>query len=222
MSPRKITGFLSHAFRSVSLPSTDSRHSLPDKGIVADTTYVLDVSFSMAEDDFKPTRLAAAQDAAMAFLRRRIETGIAGRVGLAAFAGIGFPVCPLTPLVQVRQIEDAIRSLKTHSDTNVAAGLVTAEHLFNQAQGRANRREIVLLSDGWNQIGEDPRVAADRLKKAGCEIDTVGIGVSPEMVDEELLRAIASLDANGKPRYRFIGDRDGLIRHFSEIGGLTR
>jgi len=52
------------------------------------------------------------------------------------------------------------------------------------------------------------------LKDAGVVIETVGIGGSPADVDEDLLKAMASLDPHGQPRYRFIGDRQALLQEF--------
>lgn len=222
MNPRTVAQFLRNAVRQFSLPDGESSRSSVAMGLGIDTVYLVDISDSMKATDYHPSRLGAAQSGALELLRRRIATGIEGRVGVGAYNQMGFPVCPLTALNLSSVVEAAINSLEARGGTAMATGLEVAEHLFTQAQGAAMRREIVMLSDGHNQSGADPREVADRLKASGCKIRTIGIGGNEKAVDAELLTAIASLDADGRPMYSFIANRDGLLRHLSEIGGLTR
>jgi Ca-activated chloride channel homolog len=218
--------------QSLALPSTEYSRSLPERRVVTDTALVLDISGSMGHDDYVPTRLAAARDAAVEFLKHRLGSDPEGRVGVVAFNETGRQVCELTPLAQAFRVEDAICSIYgACGGTDIGAGLLAAEQCFIQGQAILPsyphyvlvRRQVVLLSDGCNQsqVSTDPRWVADRLKAAGCEIHTVGIG-APQNVDEALLRAIASRDDDGNSLYRFIDDRGGLMRHFGDIGGLTR
>jgi Ca-activated chloride channel homolog len=222
MNFKSIPALLEKALDKLSLPSLSRNNSLPNIGERLDTVLVLDISTSMGRDDYAPCRLAAAQDAADDLLNNRIASGVESRVAIAAFNDVGLPICPLTVLTQVMKLKKAIRELTPKGDTNIGAGLAVAEHYFNMYRGPSVKREVVLLTDGRNNKGSDPEVAAARLKQMGCEIRTIGIGGSPDAVDELLLRSISTADPFGKPHYRFITNRDGLLRHFAQIGGLTR
>ena len=82
---------------------------------------------------------------------------------------------------------------------------------------------IVLLTDGaHNNAGRSPVSVARQLKNAGVIIDCVGIGGGPEDVDEKMLKKIASVGADGRPRYAFIGDNKRLIRKFEELANYIR
>jgi hypothetical protein len=76
---------------------------------------------------------------------------------------------------------------------------------------------VVLLSDGDHNCTGRPRDWAHHLKDSGVVVDCIGIGGRPSDVNEGLMRDIASVDENGRPRYRFIADRDALILEFREM-----
>ena len=81
---------------------------------------------------------------------------------------------------------------------------------------------MVLLSDGHNNTGPDPRPIAHRLKRSAV-IECIGIGGSPSDVDEELMKDIASAYPDGTKRYRWIGDPERLEEAFIELAvGITR
>jgi len=46
------------------------------------------------------------------------------------------------------------------------------------------------------------------------------VGSDHLSVDELLLRKIASLDENGRPRYHFIKDGVQLVEHFRRLAGF--
>jgi Mg-chelatase subunit ChlD len=106
--------------------------------------------------------------------------------------------------------------------TNIAAGLKLAKKAFANQAFLESKCEILLLSDGYNNVGGDPTIVANQLKGDDVLIRCVGIGGSPCQVDEATLKSIASKDGFGQPLYRFIEDRDGLVQHFRDVGGLTR
>ena len=84
----------------------------------------------------------------------------------------------------------------------------------------ASPAQVVLLTDGQN-TGKDPIALAERLKKRAV-IECVGIGGSPEDVDECLLKQIASAYPDGTRRYRWIGQKEQLIKHFHKLAGGIR
>ncbi|MFN2644818.1 MAG: VWA domain-containing protein, partial [Burkholderiales bacterium] len=81
----------------------------------------MDVSGSMRADDVKPTRLAAAQSAARAFLK---ETPKSTRVGLVAFAGSAALVQP--PTQNREDLLAAIDALQLQNATAVGSGILVA------------------------------------------------------------------------------------------------
>jgi Ca-activated chloride channel homolog len=86
----------------------------------------IDVSGSMRADDVKPTRLAAAQAAARAFLK---ETPSSTRIGIVAFAGSAALVQP--PTRNRDDVLQAIEQLQLQNATAVGSGiLVSLKALF--------------------------------------------------------------------------------------------
>src|SRR5205809_3027992 len=81
----------------------------------------LDVSGSMRADDVKPTRLAAAQAAARAFLK---DTPKTTRVGLVAFAGSAALV--QAPTHSRDDIHAAIEALQLQNATAVGSGILVS------------------------------------------------------------------------------------------------
>ena len=83
-------------------------------------------------------------------------------------------------------------------------------------------RRIIMLTDGEHNQGGSPVEIASRLKNAGVVIDCIGIGGSPEDVDEELLKQIASRNPDGSVRYCFIGDQSQLLRKYQTLAHHIR
>ncbi|HEY3075791.1 MAG TPA: VWA domain-containing protein [Burkholderiales bacterium] len=86
----------------------------------------IDVSGSMRADDVKPTRLAAAQTAARAFIK---DTPGSTRIGVVAFAGSAALVQP--PTRNRDEVLNAIEQLQLQHATAVGSGiLVSLKALF--------------------------------------------------------------------------------------------
>ena len=83
-------------------------------------------------------------------------------------------------------------------------------------------KRIILLSDGKHNTGASPLAVASRLKKAGVVIDCIGIAGSPESVDEDLLKEIASRNPDGSIRYCFIGHSDALLKKYQDLARHIR
>ena len=88
------------------------------------------------------------------------------------------------------------------------------------SQDRSVRR-IILLSDGERTRGPSPVPTAERLKQMGVIIDCIGIADRAN-VDEAMLKAIASRNPDGSPRYCFVRDRQSLIREYKALAGHIR
>jgi Mg-chelatase subunit ChlD len=216
--PEESTPIESAAGVSVRLPE------LPVTGIC--TALLVDISDSMSTTDmstmeYTSSRLDAAKEAAVELVKERSQIAVESRLAIVGFSDLGYLVCPLTDCRDIAKVTSAISSLSTVAGTNIGAGLSMAAHILHPLPFIRRACEIVLLSDGYD-CQSDAVPVAEKLKARGGIIRTVGIGGSPEAVDEALLKHLASKDENGNPYYRFISDKMSLVRHFKDIGGLTR
>ena len=158
------------------------------------TTIILamDVSGSMCSTDIAPTRLQAAEQAAIAFV-----TGQQARtqIGIVAFSGFAAVVQP--PTSDQRVLTDAIRSLTTGRRTAIGSGLLAAIDAIADVDPNVARSVIpgrpgaepppvlpgayapdivVLLTDGASNTGPDPADAAQQAVDRGIRVYTIGFG----------------------------------------------
>ena len=161
----------------------------------------MDISGSMRADDVQPTRLAAAQAAAKAFIK---DTPRSTRIGVVAFAGSAALVQAPTAnrddaraAVEQLQLEHAtaigsgiLASLKAifpEQDfeprppglANAAAGGTRQPQQKPVAPGSYSTAAIILLTDGQSTAGPDPVDAARIAAERGVRVYTVGVG-TPE------------------------------------------
>ena len=197
-------------------PSFKAKALPPVKGN-RDCVLVIDASGSMFDDDWKPTRLGAAINAANTFARRLRQEMPNARIAVVIFASGAKVVCRLTAARKFRKISRTIGEIELGAYTNMYSGLKKALGLL---KSRARNCQIVLLTDGQN-TGENPEKLAERLKEFAV-IECIGIGGRPADVDEPLLRRIASAYPDGKKRYRWIGQKEQLIKHFHNLAGAIR
>jgi Ca-activated chloride channel family protein len=163
----------------------------------------IDMSGSMKATDIAPNRMAAARDAARAFVEEQPDHVRIGVVGIAAAAAV-----VQSPTNQREDILAAIERLGPQRGTALGSGLVIAldtalpsAHLdvdgfinprkdrppveprrdegTSIAPGENTSAAIVLLSDGQSNVGPDPQKAAELAAKYGVRIFTVGLG-TPE------------------------------------------
>jgi len=118
-----------------------------------------------------------------------------------------------------RRIIQALQSLSVCGGTDIDAGLKGARNVFDWSVDGVVRR-VVLLTDGHNMSNSDPLKTANALKERGVVFDVVGIGQSPNDVDEPLLKSIAS-KIDGQLAYRFIRDSQTLCQHYTQLGNKT-
>jgi Ca-activated chloride channel family protein len=160
----------------------------------ADRTIVLalDVSRSMCAADISPTRLQAAQAAAIEFVGRQ-PAGT--RIGVVAFSG--FAAVIQVPSVERGPVIEAIASLTTGRRTAVGSGILSAIDAIaevnpNVARSTADGRPgtepppvaegayepdvIVLLTDGATNAGIEPEDAAAQARTRGLRVFTIGFG----------------------------------------------
>jgi Ca-activated chloride channel family protein len=204
-----------------------------------DIQVVLDVSGSMAAEDFKPrNRLTVAKEVMKEFVAKR--TG--DRLGVVVFAGSALTKAPLTTdLSMLSTVIDGV-ALNTLPD-GTAIGLALANAAARLKDSEAKTKVIVMVTDGVNNRGEiDPDTAAAVCEGLGIRVYTVGVGTAGTVpvpmpfktafgkvetrhvmmnveVDEELLMAIAE-----RTRGRFFQatDPEALRRIFAEIDQLEK
>jgi len=138
-----------------------------------DIVVALDVSGSMAAEDFQPrNRLAVAKEVVAEFVKRRPHD----RIGLVAFAGKSLTKSPPTTdgAVLLRQLED-VRLEMLPDGTAIGSGLATSLTRLRRSQARS--KVIVLVTDGANNAGEiDPATATDLARAMEVRVYTIGVG----------------------------------------------
>ncbi len=158
---------------------------------------VMDISGSMNAEDVQPTRLAAAQEAATAFLGD-IPAGF--RVGIVSFAQYASVALPPTHDRQLA--EDALARLRAEGGTAMGDAIdlaldtardpekfggepaATPTPTDGQTEADIPPTVLLLLSDGFNTAGTaDPLQAAQRAKELGVKIFTVALGTPNGYVD---------------------------------------
>jgi Ca-activated chloride channel homolog len=147
------------------------REDVTTRGI--DIVVSLDVSGSMAAEDFQPkNRLEVAKEVVAGFVSRRTHD----RVGLVVFSGKSLTKAPPTTdtPVLLRQLED-VRLQMLPEGTAIGSGLATA--LTRLRRSQAKSRVIVLVTDGANNAGEiDPATATDLARAMEVRVYTVLVG----------------------------------------------
>jgi Ca-activated chloride channel family protein len=154
----------------------------------------IDVSGSMCATDIAPTRLEAAEAAAIAFVESQ---GPGTRIGIVAFSGLAAVVQP--PTNDHRLLREAIASLATGRRTAIGSGILSAIDAIAEIDpnvapavvpGRAGVEPvpvpdgafapaiIVLLTDGRSNAGPEPLDAAQQAIDRGLRVYTIGFGTA--------------------------------------------
>jgi Ca-activated chloride channel family protein len=145
----------------------------------------LDVSGSMCSTDVKPNRITAAEQATSAFIKSQAG---GPRIGLVAFAGTAAVLVP--PMGDTKQQLSALGGLTTSFGTAIGEGILTSLDAIaqvdpsvaptgaNVSRHRAGYADdvIVVLTDGSNNRGVDPQLAAKEAAARGVRVFTIGYG----------------------------------------------
>jgi Ca-activated chloride channel homolog len=160
--------------------------SVPQASSSATIMLAIDVSGSMCSTDVKPNRITAAEQSAGAFITSQ-EGG--PRIGLVAFAGTAVVLVP--PTTDTQQLLTALRGLSVDGGTAIGEGILTSLDAIAQVDpsvaptGATVRHAagagyaddvIVVLTDGSNNRGIDPQVAAREAAQRGVRVYTIGYG----------------------------------------------
>lgn len=180
----------------------------------------MDVSRSMCAADIKPSRLAAAEAAAISFVQGQPSST---QIGIVAFAG--FAEITQVPTDDQEALRKAIESLTTGRRTAIGSGILksidaiaevdesvapsvtefsTIEPPPPVARGAYAPDIIVLLTDGASNAGPKPVDAAQQAADRGVRVYTIGFGTAEggAPICEARLQGGGPLDssAGGSPR----------------------
>jgi Ca-activated chloride channel homolog len=178
----------------------------------------MDVSRSMLQGDIPPSRLQAAENAALSFIQRHRSNT---QIGVVVFAGYAQLILP--PTTDLDALQTVVRSLNTGRGTAIGNGIVeslnaiaeinenvtpvtgSADNLYQEPlpQGVYVPDIIVLLTDGVTTTGLLPQDAAQMAADRGVRIYTIGFGTEAGSdmfgggfrrgIDEDTLREIAAM-----------------------------
>ena len=182
------------------------------------TVIIADKSGSIGEPyENGVTKMVAEQRGICSMIITKARIDPADEVGLVAFDSKAEVLLPISPLSSHRrQMIELIQSLTPGGGTDINAGLKTARDLFDWSQTGIVHR-IVLLTDGH---GGNPLTTAEDLKQRGVVLDVIGVGAEPNLVNEKLLRKVASF-IDGELHYRFIKDQKTLVDHYTRLANKT-
>ncbi|MEZ0542024.1 vWA domain-containing protein [Fibrella arboris] len=168
-----------------------------------DIVLAIDISSSMTETDLRPNRLAAARQVALDFVNGRKND----RIGLVAFAGEAFSLCPLT--TDYALLNQYIRELNSTMirTTGTAIGDALARGINRLRSSPAKSKVLILLSDGDNTAGNlDPLTVARLAQNFNVKLYTIAVGKRTRTTDtlgiatqfdEGILKTIASVGRGG-------------------------
>ena len=155
----------------------------------ATVAVMIDISRSMSAQDVAPSRIEAAQDAAKEFVDSLPKTF---NVSLILFAGhIELQTVPTTDRATIKAAIDAIELAPA---TAIGDGINSALDSLTYAPPDPNHPDepapgaIVLLSDGYTNVGTDSAQAAQTAKEQGVPIYTIAFGTPEGYVYEEQTR----------------------------------
>ena len=162
-----------------------------------DIIVAIDTSKSMLATDVKPNRLERTK-LAIHDLVRKLK---GDRIGLVAFSGSAFMVCPLT--VDYNGFLLSLKELDTNTVSRGGTNIGEAIHeaLKSYDETPSQYKAVVIITDGDNLEG-DPLAAAKQAKDKEIKLYTIGIGTP----DGELIQ----ID-NESGQKEFLKDSQGNI-----------
>lgn len=160
-----------------------------------DIFVAVDVSKSMLTGDVKPNRLERSKLA----IRDLIKKLEGDRIGLIAFAGDAYMVCPLTLDYNgfLLALDDLTPQTVPLGGTALASAIEEAMKSYEKVPSKY--KAVIMITDGENQVG-DPVLLAKKAKQQGIRIFCIGVGTQ----EGELIRVL-----NEQGQHEFLKDRNG-------------
>jgi Ca-activated chloride channel family protein len=142
----------------------------------------IDVSLSMEANDVAPTRLEAAQQAAIQFTEQLPPEHNLGLVSFARSASVLVPPGTDRPAV-VRGIESLVLAEATATGEAVFTSLDAIRTVPAEGADGAPPARILLLTDGYRTYGRSVEEAATAAAEANVPVSTVAFGTDDGVVD---------------------------------------
>jgi Ca-activated chloride channel homolog len=181
-------GLLAGGLAVLAVGAARPQATVPIRSSSATILLALDISASMCSTDVRPNRISAAEKAASDFVRSQ-EGG--PRIGLVAFAGTAGLIVP--PTHDTQKLLSALRGLTTSEGTAIGQAILTSldaiaqvdpavaptgAHPENHTGASYAADAIVLLTDGANTQGVDPKTAARQAASRRVRVFTIGFGTT--------------------------------------------
>jgi Ca-activated chloride channel family protein len=200
----------------------------------------VDVSISMRADDVSPDRLRAAQEAATEFVSSLPKKF---NVSLVSFAGTASILVP--PTTDRGAVDRAIDGLELAESTATGEAIFTSLDAIKQVPNDpAHPSEpaparIVLLSDGYRNVGRSVEQGVAAARQAHVPIYTIAFGTpfgtvdiegqrTPVPVDEDTMREIAQQTGgqtytaeSGKELEQVYADIGSSVGYTTEVQEIT-
>jgi Ca-activated chloride channel family protein len=168
----------------VALSAAMARPAVDRQEPVERATIILaiDVSLSMEAEDVEPSRLEAAQQAAVEFAR---QLPAAHNLGLVAFARTANVLVPPTTdrAAVVRGIESLVLAEATATGEAVFTGLDAIRTVPSDGAPEPPPARILLLTDGFRTYGRSMEDAAAAAAAANVPVSTVAFGTDRGVVE---------------------------------------
>ena len=141
------------------------------KGKGIDIVVALDASKSMLVQDVKPNRLERAKTQ----IQLLLDELSGNRIGITAFAGECYVMCPLTTDIEAAKLFLDVISPEVvpKPGTDLEKAIEVSASLLNSHQD--SYKAIILFTDGDNLVG-DPVKAVGKIKDHGIKLFAVGVG----------------------------------------------
>jgi Ca-activated chloride channel family protein len=137
-----------------------------------EVVFAIDTSRSMETPDVKPNRLTRAK-LAIDDMARQLD---GDAIGIVAFAGSAFLVCPLT--LDYGAFRESLDAVDVHTiprgGTNISSAIQEAQTALRRHPD--SDKTLILLTDGEDLEGSAVTAAANAAKQDGLKIYTVGVG----------------------------------------------
>lgn len=172
---------------------------LPQEG--RDLMLAVDISGSMQEVDMPTSnqneyvnRITAVKAVVSEFIQQRMGD----RIGLILFGRQGYLQTPLT--FDTNTVEQQLQEAQLgFAGDGTAIGDAIGLSIKRLRDRPAESRIVILLTDGANTVGTDPKEAADIAAEANIRIHTIGIGGENRVVNSafsgpRLVKARSDLD----------------------------
>ncbi|OHD57391.1 MAG: hypothetical protein A2Y33_07870 [Spirochaetes bacterium GWF1_51_8] len=162
-----------------------------------DVVFLMDLSASMEVADLQPSRLEYAKQLS----QQMMSLLIGNRIAVAAYAGYGFKVIPLTADINAASLflNELSTTMVDIPGSNLEDGIANAIELFDKQA--LTHKAIVIFSDGEDYEFK-PLEQAALAKQNGIRIFTVGLGTK---------------EGGKVPVY----DEDGALAGYMDEGGQT-